>query len=178
MGTITAPSLAGAAAADAACRTARPENSATGKPSAWRLPSISMKLRKRPPSNVDTARGLNLPILHQSRCLKLERAAELPSSHSHSPVSSNSLSQCPRNRQQARPRQEPYRSCVAAAPPLQWHARFPPGGRQPVAAGVPVPAERHPPRNADGPRATAPRPRELPQRSRVSHPKGDNSPHG
>ncbi|WP_206086472.1 hypothetical protein, partial [Ollibium composti] len=41
------------------------------------------------------------PILHQSHRLELELAAELPSLHSNSPVPLNTLSRCPRNRQQA-----------------------------------------------------------------------------
>ncbi|MER8482496.1 hypothetical protein [Mesorhizobium sp. M1322] len=41
------------------------------------------------------------PFLHQPHCLKLELAAELPSSHSYSPVPSNTFSRCPRNRQQS-----------------------------------------------------------------------------
>src|SRR5690606_5362603 len=46
-------------------------------------------------------RNSNAPILHQPHRLKLELAAELPSQHSHSPVPLNTLSRCPRNRQQA-----------------------------------------------------------------------------
>lgn len=46
-------------------------------------------------------RNGNTPILHQPHCLKLELGAELPSSRSNSPVPSNTLSRCPRNRQQA-----------------------------------------------------------------------------
>ncbi|MEP9378141.1 hypothetical protein ABLE91_15605, partial [Aquabacter sp. CN5-332] len=41
------------------------------------------------------------PVLHQSYSLKLELAAEPPSLHSSSPVPLNTLSRCPRNRQQA-----------------------------------------------------------------------------
>src|SRR5690606_5302792 len=54
-------------------------------------------------------RHRNAPILHQPHCLKLELAAELPSSHSHSPVPSNTLSRCPRNRQQASESDNAYR---------------------------------------------------------------------
>jgi hypothetical protein len=53
---------------------------------------------------IQIARSLrhrDTPILHQPHRLKLELAAELPSSHSLSPVPSNTLSRCPRNRQQA-----------------------------------------------------------------------------
>ncbi|MCO5164663.1 MAG: hypothetical protein M9939_26595 [Mesorhizobium sp.] len=46
-------------------------------------------------------RNSNASILHQPHRLKFELAAELPSLHSHSPVPSNTLSRCPRNRQQA-----------------------------------------------------------------------------
>ncbi|MFT0860187.1 transposase [Ancylobacter sp. G4_0304] len=47
-------------------------------------------------------RNGNAPILHQPHSLKLELAAEPPSLHSRSPVPLNTLSRCPRNRQQAK----------------------------------------------------------------------------
>src|SRR5690606_8131673 len=47
----------------------------------------------------------NASILHQLHRLKLELAAELPSLHSNSPVPLNTLSRCPRNRQQANEQQ-------------------------------------------------------------------------